>query len=344
MAYTVHDTPALVARVETDLAAAVRIVRAGDPALRSLVLTGAFARGEGAVLDGQPQNDYDLVALRGIGPARVSYRRMRLTLEDRLRMHVDLAPVGVARLRFVSRSIFWYETRARGRVLWGDNLLGRIRVRTPSQLDRREGLRLLVNRAAGLLIAAEEGHPHDLQIQSSKALLAALDAHLLALGRFAPSQTERWAIYNGLVADGAAPAALVPFGDALRWAYVRKVDPAQARIADPWAAWRSARAAVLDAVPAALRHAGLPTLDAYGRRDGLAERLWYMWRAPLVPGAHRMAPHPTGQIRVATLKLLRAARDGKIPAAEAHKLLREVAAPGARPIRTLEALRHATLQ
>ena len=346
-AYTVNDTPEAVARIEGDLARVQAVVREGDPALRSLVLTGGFARGEGAMLDGRPQNDYDFVAIRGLRRPAVPYAEMASRLEDELGLHIDLAPVAAARLPFLSPSIFWYETALRGKVLWGEPMLGRIPIRTPEDLDPAEGLRLLVNRAAGLLLVTASTDAHAHRIQASKGLLAALDAQLLALGPFAPSQTERWRQLQRLRESGGAPASLGPDPSSRQWtewAYRFKVDPASAPTRDPAEAWRAARKAILAAVPAALRHAGLDNLDEYARRDRLVDRAVYWRRSAGIPEARRLAAHPTGHVRVATLRLLADARDGHVSAGSAQACLQPVARSAEEPLRLLAGLRHATLQ
>ena len=84
MSYTSRDTPEVTARIDPDLAHVVAQVRKHDPALRALILTGGFARGEGMVRNGEPQNDYDFVAIRRMGKSRVPYPRIRADLEGRL--------------------------------------------------------------------------------------------------------------------------------------------------------------------------------------------------------------------------------------------------------------------
>lgn len=341
MAYTVDDGPEVVGRVEADLDLVLRTVRRGDPALRSLVLTGGFARGEGAVLGGEPQNDYDLVAVRGRGRPREPYDAMRTRLEGRLGLHVDLAPVPAWRLRHAPPSIFWYETAARGRVLWGEDLLGRLPARAPADLEPTEGLRLLVNRAAGLLLATPDDGL-DKRIQASKALLAALDARLLAAGAFAPSQTERWHRFLELRARGSSLGLEEP--DWVDWAYRFKVDPDNAPRRDGSGAWRAAARTLLAAVPAALRHAGLDSLEEYARRDGLLDRLYYLRRAATVPGARRLVANPTGRVRVATLRLLEASLDGSVRPEDARRCLQGVVRHQEPTVGVLDGLRRATLQ
>lgn len=331
--YTVHDTPRDVARIEADLATVLQATRAADPALRSLVLTGGFARGEGAMLDGRPQNDYDFVAVRGPGRPREPYAGLAARLEQRLGLHVDLAPVPAWRLPLAARSIFWYETARRGRVLWGEPCLPRIRVQSALALDPREGLRLLANRAAGLLLVTPSQDAHAHRLQAAKALLAALDANLLAARLFAPSQTERMR-FAGPVLRHAPLRRHAPW---VEWAYRFKVDPGGAEAKDPRLAWQAARKAVLASVPVALRHAGLRDLDHYGHGDGLADHVVFARRAG------RLAVNPTGRVRVGTLRLLEAAHDGVVRAGDARAALGRLAA-GDDPVRTLDRLRHATLQ
>lgn len=337
--YTVRDTPDVVERIESDLADVLATVRHGDPHLKALLLTGGFARGEGAVLQGQPQNDYDFVAVRGLGRPKVPYATMAAALEARLGLHIDLAPMPLWRLRHVGPTIFWYETARRGRVLSGPrDILQRIPVQQSTDLDRREGLRLLANRAAGLLLVTPSKDPHAHRLQAAKALLAALDAHLLAQGLFAPSQTERMRFASNVLRH----APLRRQAPWIEWAYRFKVDPANAEPRDAQAAWKAARQAILTAVPVALRHAGLRSLDAYARGDGVADHLVYLRRARQVPAPAVL--NPTGRVRVGTLRLLEASKDAVVHPADARAALGRLAGDGQDPVRLLDRLRHATLQ
>jgi len=339
--YTVHDSAAVVERIEHDLSHVLDVVQRADPHLHSLVLTGGFARGEGATLHGVPQNDYDLIAIRGTGRPREPYADTRAQLEADLGLHVDLATVPRWRLAWVAPSIFWYETALRGRVLWGRDLLDKIPIRDPRKIDPAEGLRLLVNRAAGLLLVTEPAQAHARRLQAAKAILAAADARLLTMGEFAPSQTERWLRVRTLRKAGRI-LAVDP--DWLNWAFAYKVDPASAPPREAGEAWRVAAQSLLDAVPAALRHAGLRSLDEYARRDGLLSFLFYLRRSRSVAGARRMILHPTGRVRVATLRLLAASLDGRVRPEEAQRSFGNLAPGGENPLACLQALRRATLQ
>jgi hypothetical protein len=128
------------------------------------------------------------------------------------------------------------------------------------------------------------------------------------------------------------------------WAYQFKVDPGHAPIRDHRTAWQKAAHAVLEAVPAALRHAGIPNLDAYAHRDGLVDHLVYLSRATHVPGARRLITNPTSRVRVATLRLLEASLDGTVRPEAAHDSLGPMARTTNEPLLLLDSLRHATLQ
>lgn len=341
--YTKNDSPAVVQRIEKDLERIRSLLLRSDPHLRSLVLTGGFGRGEGMVVDGEPQNDYDLVAIRGVGRSRVPYAHLRASLEAELGLHVDLAPVTAWRLRFVSPSIFWYETSLRNRVLWGEDLMGRVPVRDPAKLDPAEALRLLVNRAAGLLLATGKEDAHAHRIQASKALLAAMDVHLLARGEYPPSHRERWAVLSRWREENAQGDLLRSLTGWLDWAYAFKVEPDSCGRPDPVAAWRAAAGAVLGSVPVALQHAGLGSLDEYARRDGLTDHVCY-WVRPRVPGTRRFVRHPTGRVRVATIRLLETSLDGVVRPADAKRVFAPLVRDMDRPLGLLEGLRAATLQ
>ncbi|MHB1261993.1 MAG: nucleotidyltransferase domain-containing protein [Thermoplasmatota archaeon] len=344
MPYTTLDTPDLVRRIDADLDEVIAAVREADPHLRSLVLTGGFARGEGTVLDGVPQNDYDLVAVRGFGRPRKAYGPLRNRLERLLGLHVDLAAIPAWRLSHAPATVFWYETALRGRVLWGENLLRNIPIRQAKDLDRGEGLRLLANRAAGLLFATEADDAHAVRIQAAKAILAAFDAQMLAAGSFAPSQAERWQTFQDLVAKGRAPAQMQMQAPQLAWAFRFKTAPRSVIDRDADDVWQAARRILLQAVPVALRHAGYASLDGASHSDGFLDLAAYNLRVHRARGARRLLSNPTARVRVATLCLLQASPDGRVTTAEAERCFEGIARMGPRPLKTLDALRGATRQ
>lgn len=333
-----HDDPELRRRIQGDLDAITAVVRDGDPHLKALVLTGGFARGEGTAIDGQPQNDYDLVAVRDLGRSR-PYTELAQEAADRTGLHVDLAPVWQGRLPWLPPSIFWYETAARGRVLWGDAaVLRRVGIRDARNIAPREGVRLLANRAAGLLLY-RDASPREKRIQACKALLAALDVHLLARGDYRPTHRERWLAYHERRNSGDRPATVEKHRDALAWAYRFKTWPADAPPRDADTLWEAAADAVLDAIPAALRHAGLPDVAAAGRLDTWPERVYYWLRAPSIH-ARRWVLHPSSRVRVGTLQLLQAQRNGMALPRPFHPLVSDDRTTST----AMQDLRRATLQ
>lgn len=342
--YTVNDSPPVVARIEKDLLHILETVQRADPQLRSLVLTGGFARGEGAMLAGIPQNDYDFVAIRSIGQPRRPYPEVRRELEKTIGLHIDLAPVQTWRLPWVSRSIFWYETALRGRVLYGPDLLSKIRIRDPAKIDPKEGLRLLVNRSAGLLLGSETNDPYKRKLQAAKALLAALDVRLLATDQFLPSQRERWTLACDLHAQGLLPSDMEARWPWFAWAYNFKVDPETASPRDARDVWFPAANAILGAIPYALKHADMTSLEEYGLIGSVVEQVRYFFTSATIPGAHRFAQHPTGSVRVATLRLLESSLNGIVAPHAARMHLGSLANIGDHPLSALEALRGATLQ
>jgi hypothetical protein len=343
VAYTVADTPEVVRRIEGDLKRIQEVVQGGDPRLRALVLTGGFARGEGAVVQGVPQNDYDLVAVRSFGPTRETYERMRARLETELGIHIDLAPVGAWRLRFCAPSIFWYETALRGRVLWGDPVLSRIPHRGPEGIARSEGLRLLVNRAAGLLFITRESDPHAHRIQASKGLLAAMDVHLMSRGFYAPSQIERRRLYKMHMSTPDSAGALRGLQEWIDWGFRFKVMPEACEPVDAGQAWRRSAEAVLASVPVALKHAGFSSLEELQHSDRWIDAVYYASRSKGVLGSRRFHRHPTARVRVATLRLLESVLNGN-GQRSVQGTLDALVDPDADPLEALGRLRAATLQ
>ena len=272
--FTEQDVPKAREVIERDLRAVCDAVARADPRLDALVLTGGFSRGEGTVRDGRPVNDYDLVAIRRGAGGDALYRGLGHRLSRDVGIEVDLLPVARARLPHVGRKLFWLDARLGGRVIWGDaDALRRLPAFAPADLPPLEPARLLGNRAAGLLLALptpdDPQPPEQCDLQATKAALAAMDATLLARGRYAPRMRERLALLHGHP-DHAT------FARAVAWKLAGAWEPLGA----PW--WREARDALLRAVDATrARHAD----------DGLAEHAMHLLRA------RRPALHPSRAIR-----------------------------------------------
>jgi hypothetical protein len=188
-------------------------------------------------------------------------------------------------------------------VLWGPAAtLQGIRARTPADIDPSEGVRLLANRAAGLLLATQSEDPEFRRIQASKALLASLDAELLARGIFAPSQLERWSQWEDLLSAEQAAAPMDHRIGALTWAIRYKTDPGGAPAWAPESALQEAAISIWEALPTAIRAAGLTAVDDVARADSRIDNAVYLLRhraQGLRPGAHA-----SGHLRAATLELM----------------------------------------
>jgi hypothetical protein len=284
--FTEHDTPALRARIQADLDLIAGEVARADPHLHALALTGGFARGEGTARDGRPVNDYDLIAIRRRPGGGARYRALAEDLTRRVGIEVDLLPIHRARLLRVQPKLFWLDARLGSRMLRGDErALDALPPLAATDLPPIEGARLLANRAAGLLLALPaHGPPLDPALQAAKAVLAAMDAHLLARGAYAARLRERLAM------SAAHPDAPL-FARAVEW----KLRPHA-----PSVGWDEAAGALLRAVDAT---------GARGVRDGWTERAVHLLRA------RRVRLHPSRAVRLAAWDIL--AGPAKWPAARA---------------------------
>ena len=291
--YTEADTPQARARISEDLDLVARVVAATDPAMQALVLTGGFSRGEGTVRDGRPINDYDLIAIRGRPGGDDLYRRLSHELTEAVGLEVDLMPIWRKRLSRVGRKLFWLDVALGGQVIAGNvGILRELPAMTARDLPRQEAARLLGNRAAGLLLALPgPTAPVDAQqveLQSAKAVLAALDASLIHRGVYAPRLRDRLSLCEGHPHHAT-------FAAAVEWKLGGP--PAGARVG-----WEEAATVLLDAV------------DETGARetsDGFGEHAIHFLRA------RRVRLSPSQRLRLAAWDLLESSRfpDGPDPEA-----------------------------
>lgn len=306
-AFTEHDTPEVRARIEGDLDGIVRAVAKADAKLDALVLTGGFSRGEGTVREGRPVNDYDLVAVRRASGGDALYRKLAHDLSKDVGIEVDVLPVARARLPLVGAKLFWLDVKLGGRVLHGDaSALDRLPSLDPRRIPRIEIARLLANRAAGLLLAlptpSDPQPPAQADLQATKAVLAAMDATLLARGEYAPRMRERLASLQGHA-----------FHDAFARAVAWKLAPRAPPLGAPW--WREGRDVLLATVEATrAREVG----------DGLPERAVAALKG-------RLALHPSRIVRHAAWDILSRSDlpDGPRDLGEVARILGELD-PGAR--------------
>ena len=290
--FTEADTPEARARISEDLDLIARIVASADPAMQALVLTGGFSRGEGTVRDGKPVNDYDLIAIRGRPGGDDLYRRLAHELTEAVGIEVDLMPMWRRRLSRVGRKLFWLDVALGGQVLAGNvGLLRELPAMTAADLPVQEGARLLGNRAAGLLLALpgpdHAPDPHQVELQSAKAVLAAMDATLLHQGHYAARLRDRLSLCR----DHPHHAT---FAAAVEWKL--RGSEASTRVG-----WEEAASVLLEAVE---------QTGARDARDGATEHAVHLLRA------RRFRASPSQKLRLAAWELLEKSRfpEGPDPA------------------------------
>lgn len=201
------------------------------PRLLGVVLTGSFARGEGTVVpvDGHLRVLGDIEFLV-ILPRGRDYRTLRPILgtwsrqvsrmlgDQRIRVEVEFGPAEEAYLRRRARpSIFVYDLRTHGRVVWGPaDLLTRIPPFGAERIPRADAVHLVFNRAIEQLDAWDRvgtlsGEALlDVAYQRLKLRLDLAGSALAFAGRHASSYAERPRAFAALLADTPALAARVP--------------------------------------------------------------------------------------------------------------------------------------
>jgi hypothetical protein len=179
--------------------------------LRALILTGSLARGEGSLqteagaAEAAGDAEFILILQDGVAePASAEVAVLTAEMEKECARAGIVCKVGLAIgdadiLRQMRPHIFAYETKFRGRVVFGEEaILDLIPEFKPSDIPLEDAWRLLSNRMIELLEAfSEEGFsPRDLvgptiQYRTIKLQLDMATSSLLFLGRYAPSYTER---------------------------------------------------------------------------------------------------------------------------------------------------------
>ena len=288
--FTARDAPEDRKRVERDLWHVATRVARSDPHLDALVLTGGFSRGEGTVHDGEPVNDYDLVAFRRRPGGARAYRALGHALTRELGIEVDLLPVWRARVPRLAPKLFWLDLRLGGRVLIGGaRALARVPEYSARDLPLSEVARLLGNRAAGLLLAlpahGEPADPAMRDLQATKAALAAMDASLIARGAYGPRLRDRLDMTRDHLDHDL-------FKRAVEW----KLDATPRSMGDAW--WDETRDALLRAVA---------STGARGCDGSVLESAYH------AAAARRLRRAPSQAIREEAWTRLAACEDGVAP-------------------------------
>jgi hypothetical protein len=194
--------------------------------LRSVVLTGSLARGEGTWLrDGSRvrlAGDTDVFVIfddRAPVPPPDRVARLQRTMEDRLTAdgidaHIGLSPVRSDFLRRLQPNIFSYELTTHGKVLWGDeHILKFAPVFTPLDIPLDDGFRLLMNRMIELLesvceVDAPATNAPAVRYRAMKLWLDMATSYLLFQRQYVPTYCGRAARLRELATDRSALAPI----------------------------------------------------------------------------------------------------------------------------------------
>jgi hypothetical protein len=201
-----HASPEFNARMQSWLDALTADVRQllGDN-LVGLVLGGGYGRGEGGVLvvDGEerPYNDLDFTLIVQQKSLPVELDALRHKYAKIIGIEVDFSrPLTIDDLRHWPPTLMWTDLLNGHHVLYGpvDILTANTPDLRPEHIPLVEGLRLMLNRGAGLVWAmrvargCETAPDRDFVRRNFyKAALALGDTLLIAHGRFATPYTGR---------------------------------------------------------------------------------------------------------------------------------------------------------
>lgn len=239
VAPSILKSDAITRKISRDLAIAVHELRSSLHFVKAVYLGGGYSRAEGTVLSENGRfeylSDYDLfVDTRSL---RLLNQYIGKKLEASLTCRLGI-PVEIRILpRNLPRRILFYELGEEGLCLHGEDSLSRRRF-APGEIEAFDGVRLLLNRMHGLVVAVDKRFPDSpesevsrrkITKECSKGLLAVAESLLLLSGHYAPTYQERNAVFQkvfpGEFADlrGEMPDLVHHVELATRW----KLDPRQ---------------------------------------------------------------------------------------------------------------------
>ena len=310
LAFPLCREPAHEERVRRLLADCVAFATSRLPAheTTAIVLTGSFARGEGTVLPAEGGlrvlGDVEFFVVfptwrdsRRHLPTLAAVGREASQLLGRQDVRVELEFGALTRdaLRRLPPSIFAYDLRQHGKVLWGDpDVLLAMPALAPEHIAREDALYLLFNRLIEQLatfdaLPALDGDALvDAAYQRAKLTLDLAGSALAFAGRHASSYRRRPGAFARLAAETPSLQEPLPAGffSDLAEAAATKLDPAAHPVLPPdlppHAARERLRAAIVAAVPttaAVLRWELEQLLETTGRLPDLVAA--WATRAPL---------------------------------------------------------------
>ena len=211
--YTMRPEDGIDADLEADFQLVISAVRDAGIKYDAFYLVGGFGRGEGSVEhDGarwRAVNDYDFFLVGDFGPQERA-QRAQLGRELAPRVGVDYVDLGLfprTALRSAGPSIQNYEFKYGSMRLDGADVLAEMPEFTPEQIPPYESVRLICNRAAGMLTADLPEHrncPHYRQNQITKALIAVGDTAAYLAGKYGPRYADRAKYFDDISLPGNA--------------------------------------------------------------------------------------------------------------------------------------------
>lgn len=214
---------------------------AGD--IAAVILGGGYGRGEGGVFKtpdgrGKLYNDLDFfVIAENVSHVRLKKvnKAMAAIGDDfsrRLEIDVDFGPAkSLRQLAKTPFSMMWQELREGHIVIYGDKaVLNSLPDYDLHDLPRSEGLRLLLNRGAGLLFARQRLEQEDSSVEDrdfigrnlNKTVLACGDVFLLLRNKYCLSVKDRLALLEEF-----APELAEPYRRAVQFKFLPEIYPVQ---------------------------------------------------------------------------------------------------------------------
>lgn len=212
--YTVYGDAAFDAMLDKHLAAVAAAIAASAVAgdIAAVVLGGGYGHGEGGVFstaagEAKLYNDLDFFVIAE-NRSRCRIKKLDRVLKvlgrkfsRKIGVDVDFGPAKTRRqLPKLPPNIMWQEVRASHKVIYGDEtILDLLPDYGLRQMPHSEGLRLLLNRGAGLLFAQQRLEQENLTEPDRdfigrnlyKAILACGDVPLLLRNQYCLSAVER---------------------------------------------------------------------------------------------------------------------------------------------------------
>lgn len=235
--YTQAQLPHADAVIQQHLDFTAAEIKRAWPGMTTLLLVGGFGRGEGGVYQDEtgqirPVNDFDLIAL-GEQIPQYGFKALGQELAKQIGIdYVDILALEAYQPPQASPSLLDFDVVYGSQLLEGSpEILTRLPKYAPAQIPLSEGVKLLFNRVAGLMIGlknfSKHRKPDELQRrflsnQIIKALIAIGDWYLLKWGDYNTLYAIRRERFALLATASGVPSALI---ERVHQAYLWKIAP-----------------------------------------------------------------------------------------------------------------------